>query len=370
MEIIAIIICLFLVVWWFTKTRRSKDNQVNFNDIQEHQIIKIPPPEAPEPSHYDGEIAFVDLETTGLDPLSDRIIEVAVIFYKPSSSKFDGYSALANPGFELPERITELTGITDEMLKDEKTTAEIVEILLDRVGGRPIAAYNAEFDMSFLKSEAKRIGRRFDNVSHCIMEYTKANHPNLRRYRLQDACEAFHIVADGAIAQGLSPHRALYDAERALRLFVAINNGRAPEKEDENYQHGRQLDHLQLSKYHGIRSSAKIIQEEAKDAEKDDLDKAIYGYGIAIKLHMQAAKIQIYTAIREDNDQSLYPESGDVECLNRLTMGLCKQGKGMDANVVMNEYFSTYPKDSTLRVSDRIRKRVAKAVVLATFPQR
>lgn len=362
MEIIAIFIFLCIAVWCFTKNRRSKSNEIKINRNKQNKVAETPNQEASKPLSYDGEIAFIDLETTGLDPLFDRIIEVAVIFYKPNFFKFDGYSALANPGFNLPERITELTGITNEMLKNEKSTATIVGIFLDRIGNRPIAAYNADFDMSFLRKEAERIGRRLDNDSHCIMEYTKANHPNLRRYRLQDACQAFHIEAEGSTAQGLSPHRALYDAERALLLYVAIDNGRSPEIRNEDQLYGRQLDYQQLSKYHGVRSSAKIIQTEAKNSEKDDLEKAIYGYRNAIKLHMQAAKIKIYRTTSTDNGQSLFPDSGDVECLNRLTMCLCKQGKGMDANIAMNEYFSAFPKDSTLKISDQIRKRIAKAM--------
>jgi len=360
MEAIALLAIVLLLAWWFT--RKKKEDVLT-------TTLKAPPaqvtagretesqPQAPT------DFAFVDLETTGLDPNTDRVIEVAVLFYTDGATRFDGYSSLANPGISVPERITELNGITDAMLVGEKSTAEVVGILLDRIGNRPIAAYNADFDMAFLRNEATRIGRTMTNQSYCVMEFTKRHYPGLRRYRLQDVCKAFRIEADASAAEGLSPHRAMYDAERALRLYIAILGGRDPEpdEEDEAPKYSRRLDRAQAQKYHGMRSSAKLLYQEAKESEKVDMGKAIHGYLSAMRIYIESSKVQIYYATSGNNSQSLYPESGDVDCINRLTMCLCKQGKADEAEIAMNEYFTAFPKDSALGLADQVRKRVEKA---------
>ena len=366
MEAIALLAFVFLLAWWFTSGKKEEVH-TDTREVPTTADVITGSAGSSQPLGRT-EFAFIDLETTGLDPYSDRIIEVAVLFYTDGSTKFEGYSALANPGVPVPERITELTGITNAMLAGEKSTAEVVSTLLDRIGNRPIAAYNAEFDMAFLRSEATRLGRTLTNQSHCVMEFTKHHHPNLRRYRLQDVCKAFSIEAEQSVDKGLSSHRALYDAERALRLYIAICGGGEPQGDDEDEmpRYGRRLDYGQVNRYHGMRASAKLLYQEAKEAEKQDIDKAIQGYRSAIKLHIESSKVQIYTATRTDNNRSLHPESGDIDCLNRLTMCLCKQGKANEAEAAMIDYFTAFPKDSALRSAEQVRKRVEKAAARAT----
>jgi DNA polymerase III epsilon subunit family exonuclease len=360
MEVFALIILVVVfLAWLITRSKKEKAP-----DASARTTAATPTEENPEATATGGrELAFVDLETTGLDPSEDRITEVALLIHKDGGSRFDGYSELANPGRSIPGRITELTGITDEMVADKKPTSEIVRKLLDRIGDRTIVAYNAEFDMSFLQAEASRMGRKIENKSYCLMEYVKTNHPNLRRYRLQDVCSDFRITAEEAERNGLSPHRAMYDAERAVRLYIAIHNGEQPDlqAEDDQQFYGRRLDHGQLSRYHGMRSSAKMLSQEAKEAEITDLEKAIHGYKSAIKLHIESAKIQIYIETSARNDKSLHAESGDIECLNRLTMCLCKLGKAEEAKAAMDEYFASFPKDSELKSAEQVRKRIEKS---------
>jgi DNA polymerase-3 subunit alpha (Gram-positive type) len=363
MEAIAIFIVVAAAVWYFTIHKKSspKPSQDKSTDVPvpSHTITQATE-QAPEPTEF----AFVDLETTGLDPSEDRIIEVAVLFYQEGTSRFKGYSALANPGIEIPERITELTGITAAMVNGKDSTAIVVAELMDAIGERPIVAYNAEFDMSFLRREAGRLGRPLPNKSHCLMEYTKKKYPNLRRYRLQDVCAAFRIEAESSLEQGLSPHRAMFDAERAVRLYIAQQSGKEPEEEfpfDET-PYGRRLDHNNNAQYHGMRSSAKLLQQEAKTAEATDIEQAIYGYRSALKLHIESAKVQIYVAVRKDNTQSLFPESGDIECLNRLTLCMCKVGRADEAQSAIDDYLSAFPKDAELKTAEQVRRRVEKAL--------
>lgn len=358
MEVLAVLMALAFFAWLYL-TREKKA------DAPQPPVASAPVVQpSPAPQSEPPEFAFIDLETTGLDPSEDRIIEVAVLFYREGATTFNGYSGLANPGVAIPERITELTGITTAMVSENDSTGNVVAKFLDRIGDRPIVAYNAEFDMAFLRREAGRIGRSVTNKSHCLMEYTKERHPNLRRYRLQDVCAAFDVDAPTSLESGLSPHRAMFDAERAVRLYIALRNGRMPKEaiSEEPANYSRRLDHGNNAKYHGIRSSAKLLQQEAKALEATDIERAIHSYQSALKLHIESAKVQIFFATRPDNTQSLFPESGDIECINRLTMCLCKNGKATEARTAMQSYFDVFPKDAALKTAEQIRKRVEKAV--------
>lgn len=303
MEVLVSVVFVIFLVWLVARSKKEKAPDTASTQTTAVTSTAI----EPEAITTDRELAFIDLETTGLDPSEDRVIEVALLIHKDGGRRFDGYSELAYPGRSIPERITELTGINDEMVADMRPTSEVVRELLDKIGDREIVAYNAEFDMSFLRTEARRMGRKLQNKSYCLMEYTKEKHPNLRRYRLQDVCADFRITAEESERNGLPQHRALYDAECAVRLYMAIRDGKAPDlvAVDNQPTYGRRLDHSQLSKYHGMRSSAKMLSREAKEAEQVDLEKAIHGYKSAIKLHIESARIQIYTQTSASNDKSL-----------------------------------------------------------------
>lgn len=358
MEVLAVLMAVAFFAWLYL-TREKKA------DTPQPPAASAPVvPPSPAPQSEPPEFAFIDLETTGLDPSEDRIIEVAVLFYREGATTFSGYSGLANPGVAIPERITELTGITTAMVADSDSTGDVVAKFLDRIGDRPIVAYNAEFDMRFLRREASRLGRSVKNKSHCLMEYTKERYPNLPRYRLQDVCAAFEIDAPTSLEQGLSPHRAMFDTERAVRLYIAMRSGAKPSEDACQHPmlYSRQLDHVQAAKYQGMRSAARLLQQNSKTLEATDIDQAINGYRNAMRLHIESAGIQIYIAVRPTNTEPLFPQSGDIDCIDRLTLCLCKAGKASDAKDAMDEYFAAFPKDAELKAAEKVRKRVAKAL--------
>lgn len=182
----------------------------------------VPPVEKETTAAPTVSYAFVDLETTGLDRENDRIIEICVCIVTPGASSHDAKNSLINPGRPLSPFITELTGITDEMLKD-KEGEEALHEFFDFIGDHPVYAYNAEFDMGFLKAAAGRLGRSFNNQSVCVLERLRREHPDMRSYKLGDACDAFGIkVREDA-------HRAFGDVERTIFLWDAINRGKHPD---------------------------------------------------------------------------------------------------------------------------------------------
>ncbi|WP_324622767.1 3'-5' exonuclease [Delftia lacustris] len=311
------------------------------------------------------EVAFIDVETTGLDPSKDRIIEVALLVLPIGvSCMVEGYSKLANPGIPIPARITDLTGITDAMVKDERPVGEVVRELLDAIGDRPVAAYNASFDTSFLKEEAKRINRIFENETVCLMQYVKNKHPDLRRYRLGDVCDAFGIFDTEAEKQGFSEHRALYDAERALRLFLAISSGLLPSPPSPRSS-DREVDFENLEKYHLLRNKAKGLSILGKEKEAENLDEAISIHLKAIKLAIDAGRVEIYKNTADWSGPSMTADIGEISCLDRLTICLCKRKRASEAAAAADEYFSVFPKQAELKVANAIRARIQKAAAKA-----
>ena len=108
------------------------------------------------------------------------------------------------------------------MLSGVRNASEVIPELLDYIGDRTIYAYNAEFDMKFLRAEAKRIGREVNNHSFCVMEYFKREFPQLKSYSLDNICAAFDITAEGA------SHRASGDTARTAKVFFAAVSGKKP----------------------------------------------------------------------------------------------------------------------------------------------
>lgn len=387
--IILIFIALVVyAIWWNWMKRVLKKSPSEEQSISKSPPIELPKPSAepaqlpvespskrnisPAKNKYE-EIAFIDLETTGLSPEGDRIIEVALLIISTNgdNTNIDGYSEMAHPGRPIPGQITKLTGISDKMVADLRSTGSVVNTLLDKIGGRMIAAYNAKFDVAFLKAEATRLKRPFNNKWLCIMEHTKSTHPNLHRYRLVDVCEAFGVSASESEKLGISTHRAMYDAELALRLFVAVSNGRKPKSESlkdgpreyRNHSYDNIYNYQNLNKYNDLRKSAKNISVQAKSDESTDINQAIHGYKSAIAILKDAGKINIYSDANKIDNNAVKNDSGDIHCLNRLTLCLCKLKRGHEAAEAAADYFSSFPNDSNLKAAEQIHKRIAKATI-------
>jgi DNA polymerase III epsilon subunit family exonuclease len=98
----------------------------------------------------------VDLETTGLSPQSDSIIEVALLRIDESGNRLDSWSTLVNPGFVIHEDITFLTSITPEQLHDAPKFSEISKKIVEFIGKDPIMGHNVGFDISFLAAHGIR----------------------------------------------------------------------------------------------------------------------------------------------------------------------------------------------------------------------
>lgn len=108
--------------------------------------------------HLERPLLFFDLETTGLDKERDRIIEFAGIKVFPDKSQ-ERFETFINPERPIPDEITEITGITNEMVADAPTLQEIISTLIGLVKDADLAGHNVQnFDIPMLKAEFKRVG--------------------------------------------------------------------------------------------------------------------------------------------------------------------------------------------------------------------
>ena len=162
-------------------------------------------------------VAFIafDTETTGLDPVSGRIVEIGAV-------KFDQrgviarYNVLINPEMPMPEEAGKVNGITDAMLKDKPLIAAVFPDFFDFIGTGVLVAHNAPFDINYVNAELKRSGK--PPLSNKVVDtriFAKEVFPGLSSYALQDLAVQFGITA-------LEAHRAEDDARVCMELFEKI----------------------------------------------------------------------------------------------------------------------------------------------------
>ena len=154
---------------------------------------------------YVRDYVVFDLETTGINPQQDSIIEISAVKVAEGIIAAE-YSTLVNPGRHIPAPATAVNGITDKMVADAPAIGEAIGGFWDFIGNSILVGHNIHtFDMNFAYDAALgALGRELANdyidtlymARHCL--------PELGHYKLTDISEYFHISTDGA-------HRALND---------------------------------------------------------------------------------------------------------------------------------------------------------------
>ena len=153
--------------------------------------------------------AAFDIETTGLDPRKDRIVEIAAI-------KFDKrgiiarFSTLINPGIPMPAEASRVNNITDDMLMGKPALDEVLPDFLKFIKGSIMAAHNAPFDCSFIN---EKLSTRMDNPMADTLVISRELFPGYRSYSLQNLSAALGISAQNA-------HRAEDDARLCMEILM------------------------------------------------------------------------------------------------------------------------------------------------------
>lgn len=166
---------------------------------------------------------FLDFETTGLNPQQDRITQIAAIKIKNINFPFlhfeltEKFETLVNPKRYISEFITNLTGITNEMVKDKPSESEAIMDLIDFIGDSTIVAQNATFDLGFLHYAAVRAGMKPKSYNfYCTRAMTSILFPNIS-HKLGDIVDLFDIELENA-------HNAMSDATATQQLFEKTNS--------------------------------------------------------------------------------------------------------------------------------------------------
>jgi DNA polymerase-3 subunit epsilon len=159
----------------------------------------------------DRPLVFLDLETTGASPGTDRITEIGLLEVEHGELLCE-WSTLVNPGRGIPFNIQALTGITDAMVAQAPRFGEIAEPLYRRLQGKVLVAHNARFDHGFLSAEFRRLGLRYEPEVLCTVRLSRKLFPAQPRHNLDSLIERHGLSCE-------QRHRALGDA-RVLWEFT------------------------------------------------------------------------------------------------------------------------------------------------------
>ncbi|HOA25565.1 MAG TPA: helicase C-terminal domain-containing protein [Aggregatilineales bacterium] len=157
-------------------------------------------------------LVSIDLETTGLNPDTDQIIEIGAVKFR-GDEVIDEFQTLVNPGCPVPPFITQLTGITTEDVRHAPTLREILPGLRRFLGDAPLMAHNVQFDIAFLERGGLRVSH------HTVIDtYVLAStlFPDAPRYNLHALMSMLSLPAIG------DTHRALNDAHIARELYLKL----------------------------------------------------------------------------------------------------------------------------------------------------
>lgn len=173
-----------------------------------------PPVAAKPPSasiaHLPPQFVVFDLETMGLRPAVDEIIEIGAIRITRHSS----LQMLVRPANPIPRQISHLTGISQAMVdSDGIALKEAIDSFVEFIGDLPLVSYNAKFDMAFLEQSARRCNVVIKNPATCALEMTRRAWPRRESYRLAD------VAGDGGMSVDDS-HRALGDCRRTASVYA------------------------------------------------------------------------------------------------------------------------------------------------------
>ncbi len=154
----------------------------------------------------------IGLQTTGLSPLVDRIIEVAAV--KIGRYSTEVFQSLINPEIEIPPHTTEIHHITDDMVASSPKSREVLIGLLDFFGDLPIVAHNAKFDLGFIVMGFNKwnipVG---NNDIYCSCKLARHTHMEIKNHKLSTLVSELNIPL-------LNHHRAFDDAFASLKVFV------------------------------------------------------------------------------------------------------------------------------------------------------
>ncbi len=166
---------------------------------------------------FPNDFCVLDLETTGLSPLDDEIIEVAILKIR-NGEVTDSFESLVKPGVKLDDFIVRLTGLTDEMLVTAPRFKEIASTVTEFLGDDIIVGHNISFDVNFLFDKLKQ--NTSDTLSNDYIDTRRIARkalPLLPNYKLRKVADALKVCSRGY-------HRALNDCYTTYDIYIALRD--------------------------------------------------------------------------------------------------------------------------------------------------
>ncbi len=226
----------------------------------------------------------LDLETTGLRPETDRILEIGALKIEDGHVAKQ-YSVLINPQMQIPYGVQNLTGITQAMAEKGEDAEKALRDFLEFCGNLPLLGHNILFDYSFVKHMAVGMGLKFEKDGVDTLKIARKTLPDLGSRSLEFLCRHYHIQQEHA-------HRAMDDARCTWQLFQCLQEefGEAcPEvflpgklichvKKQTPVTNSQKLYLNDLLKYHRIDTDIKIESLTKSEASRM-IDHIILQYG-------------------------------------------------------------------------------------------
>lgn len=163
---------------------------------------------------FDGTFICFDIETTGLSAARDKITEIGAVKVE-NGIITDKFSTFVNPEMPIPQKITQLTGITDEMVKDAPSQSEAVSAFLEFAGDNVLVAHNAPFDTSFIAKACEDMGREYNYTSIDTVAISRAILTDIKNCKLVTVAKFLRLGE-------FNHHRATDDAEMLAKIFITL----------------------------------------------------------------------------------------------------------------------------------------------------
>ena len=165
----------------------------------------------PKGQDIDTTYCVLDLETTGISFRTEKITEIGIMKVK-NGEVIDEFSTFVNPEKPIPQKVIDVTHITDDMVKDAPTIDKILPNALKFIGDSVIVAHNADFDVGFLKHNCFQLGLKLENTYVDTLRLAKDLFPDYKKYKLGIIAENLGIKVEVA-------HRALDDVDTTVKVF-------------------------------------------------------------------------------------------------------------------------------------------------------
>ena len=175
-----------------------------------------------EPNEFlkQNEVVVFDFETTGLEYSKNEIIEIGAV-KMVNGEIVETFSCFVKPKQEIPEEITKLTGITNDMVKDAYTIDKIIPDFYKFCYGCVIIAYNIDFDYKFLNFQATKLGYKFNNRQIDALYLARQNVVGAKNFQLKNICAKLGVSLEGA-------HRAVNDTIATAEVVKLISDNVSP----------------------------------------------------------------------------------------------------------------------------------------------